>query len=228
MYNLLESKHLGKDLGKDLERSVAIPTCSSFLQQIHRQLGRKIGQGAFGEVFEACTENKCPTVIKKSLLSTPNMEKVWQQEWNAFQSLSKSKIRKSLIPQFYHGQMCKEENKKYGLIEEERYDGDLKQLIKDPFYSTYMKDPANRLRLLGRVIHLLLEAGIHNHINLDAKPENFLYRRTSNPKETPKIVMGDLGWVKPFTDWPNDEELGDMAATILQTFPPVLSEEGFG
>ena len=132
---------LEKILEKILKDQWPFPTCSSFLQQIHRQLGRKIGQGAFGEVFEACTENKCPTVIKKSLLSTPNMEKVWQQEWNAFQSLSKSKIRKSLIPQFYHGQMCKEENKKYGLIEEERYDGDLKQLIKDPFYSTYMKDP---------------------------------------------------------------------------------------
>ena len=37
--------------------------------------------------------------------------------------------------------------------------------------------------------------------------------------------MGDLGWVKPFTDWPNDEELGDMAATILQTFPPVLPKK---
>ena len=164
------------------------------LQKINRQLGKKIGQGAFGQVFEACIGDICPTVIKKSLLTTPSTEKIWKQEVDAFQALSKSlsesKTPEKLIPEFYNSLVCGEDHKKYGSIEEERYTGNLKQRLRDPFYSTFMEDPSNRFRILGRVIQLLLQAGVHKHINLDAKPENFLYRRGSNPEEMPMIVMG--------------------------------------
>ena len=164
-YQLLEEKHLQQATPTTplTPRRIITRECSDVFKAHKLSLGDKLGQGVYGTVYDACKDHKCQAV-KLSEIATPSRFRIWDQEVKALKALQKT----GLVPHFIDAEQCASKDMPYGVVIEEKLDGDLYHLMQDPFYATYLKNVDHRKRILNEAKKLFLLLLKERYLNEDA------------------------------------------------------------
>jgi serine/threonine protein kinase len=219
-YSELESHLLSVPAAKGEQETLS--WCDDFLKEHGVRLGRVLGKGHYGTVYEGCEGDKCSKkVVKLSSLEDERKRAVFDQE---VKTLTRLQSPPRIVPELFASGICrntepfKSEQGVHGVIIEERFDGDLSQWSRDKFYDNFRRHYDNKLRLFGKIYELLLLLHEAKLVNLDVKPDNILYRRLQDPTSVPHLVLGDTGFVSH--SQPTSEsyylDLGKMAVQLCR------------
>lgn len=180
--------------------------CEKLLKEY--KLGKQIGRGAYGKVYDVCRDSDCNFILKtmEFCMSKYNMIKLsyenkfneWKKEIENQLSVIEcsKKYHYRFVPNVYDAWYCNEKNgDSVFYIVMEKFDGDLKSFIS--IFSKHDKNVKNLLKsFILLKLQLLSESlqYINNSCNIcldDIKLENILYKKYSD--NTYDLVFSDFG-----------------------------------
>jgi len=187
-----------------LDRIPERSDCEKLLREY--KLGKTLGKGAYGKVYELCKEDNCNYILKtiefnKTMydeIGAPKMErnymfKGWKKEIDNQLTVieCQKKYKYKFVPDIYDAWYCDHDNGNTSFyIIMERFEGDLKDFIKRFSKNELLKTV---IEAKFNMLHDALE-----HINKtcgicldDIKLENILYKK--NKQGTYDLVFSDFG-----------------------------------
>ena len=171
----------------------------------HYFIDKKLGEGAFGQVFKVCStnmKNSCEFVLKKQLVN--DLSHI-QSEDKMHSIFSKFK----LSPKLYDTLIMKEGKKQYAYSLMERVDGVVENLI------TSHTSKKQLDAIAESIFQLIQKLCLHNLIHGDLHSGNIGYIVNTNKRQL-DLKLIDFGWSSKGTCFP-ELEIVQFLRTLYMT-----------